>query len=51
MERTVERGNQDSSRVERSLPDADASTVVLVVLAALLVGIVFLLLTSGSAAG
>ena len=50
MEPILERGNEDSPRVERSRPDPDASTVVLVFLAVVLVGIVFLLLTSGSAA-
>ena len=42
MEPILHRGNGDSPRVERS-------TLVLVVMAAMLLGIVFLLLTSGTA--
>ena len=49
MEPILQRGNEDSRRVERSQPGPDASTVVLVLMAAVLVAIVFLLLTSGSA--
>jgi len=51
MERIPQRRNDDLPRVERSRPDPDASTAVLVLMAAVLVAIVFLLLTSGSAAG
>jgi hypothetical protein len=47
MEPILQRRNGDSPRVERSRPGPDGSTVVLVVLATVLVGIVFLLLTSG----
>jgi hypothetical protein len=50
MEPILQRRNGDSPRVERSRPGPDASTVVLTVMAAALVGIVFLLLTSGGAA-
>jgi hypothetical protein len=50
MEPILQRGNGHAPRVERSRPGPDASTVVLVVLAAVLVGLVFLLLTSGNAA-
>lgn len=50
MEPILQRGNADSPRVERSRPAPDGSTVVLVLMAAVLVGIVFLLLTSGGAA-
>jgi hypothetical protein len=45
-----QQGNDDSPRIDRSRPGPDASIVVLAMLAAVLVGIVFLLLTSGSAA-
>ena len=51
MEPILQRRNVDSPRAERSRPRPDPSTVVLVALASVLVGIVFLLLTSGSAAG
>ena len=51
MEPLLQRGNEDLPRVERSRPLPDASAVVLVVLAAVLVAIVFLLLTSGSTSG
>jgi hypothetical protein len=47
MEPIPQQGNEDSPQVHRSRPGADASTLVLVMLAALLLGIVFLLLTSG----
>jgi hypothetical protein len=50
MEPILQGRNDDSPRVIRQRPDPDASTVVLVVLAVVLAGIVFLLLTSGSAA-
>ena len=44
------RGNEDSPRVDPWRPSPDTPIVVLTMLAAVLVGIVFLLLTSGSAA-
>ena len=41
--------DEASPRVDRARPGPDVSIVVLAMLAAVLVGIVFLLLTSGSA--
>jgi len=48
MESFPQQANEDSPRIDRSRPSPDASIVVLGVLAAVLVAIVFLLLTSGS---
>ena len=49
MEPNLRPVDEGSPQVELPRSGPDASTVVLVVLAAVLVGIVFLLLTSGSA--
>jgi hypothetical protein len=50
MESIPRQGNEEPTRVGQSRPRPDAETVVLTVLATVLLAVLFLLVTSGSAA-